>query len=169
MYSADSIRAIAGLISRIGKNWEYETAFTIVLPHCSESSKMARLSHYPNGPALDVECCEFFATNENQIRVVRKTSSGWHWLKTSAYCLTEPSVDISSYVQDCVPFAIEETCRGQEVVGFFFNLSRSFQDVRSLLEVSKHILIYTGANHTTLPRNVHDSPFDEDRVAVFRQ
>jgi len=150
-----------------GKNQEYETAFTVVLTLISDSSTTARLSHYSNGPALEVECCEFSANNENQIRVVRKTSSGWHWLKTSAYCLMDPDIDISSYIKGCIPLAVNEACRRQGAIGYFFNLACSYYDVSILSRFPGHMLIYLGANHISLPHDVHNPPSDEDRVALL--
>jgi hypothetical protein len=101
---------ITGLKVLIGSNKTYETRLTSVRLGVSSPLKTAQLGHYYNGPTLVVECCEFLA-DEIQILVLRKNRSGCHWMPTTPYCLTNPEIDISSYLQECVGFAIYEECR----------------------------------------------------------
>ena len=111
---------IAQLTLSIGSNETYEILSTSVRSSVSSSQKTAQLGHYPNGPTLNVECCEFLA-DEIQILVLWKNRSGCHWMPTTPYCLTNPEIDISSYIQECVGFAIDEECRDQQrPVSFFF-------------------------------------------------
>jgi hypothetical protein len=95
------------------------------------------LRHYPNGPLLKVECCEFLPEREDQIRVLRKNSSGGHSIKTTAYCLADMKFDISSYVRGYVKIAIADACR-QGPVSIPFKLATVFAHVSNLpaLEVT---------------------------------
>lgn len=115
-----------------GKNETYEILFTTVRSSGSSSRTTVGLRQYPDGPTLDVECYEFLATHQNQTRVLQQNSSGWPPAETTAYCLTNTKVDISSYVQGCVKFALSEACALRYSVTFFFRLARLYKDVSNL-------------------------------------
>lgn len=114
-----------------GKDETYEILFTAV--RCSElSSQTVELRHYPNGPTLNVECCKFLATNKNQVHVLQQNSSGWHTQETTAYCLTNTKMNITSYVQDCVHLSLNESCRRRHPVAIFFRLAQLCRQVSNL-------------------------------------
>lgn len=113
-------------------NETYEILFTNVRSSGSSSPTTVDLRHYPNGPTLKVECYEFLAAHQNQTRVLQQNSSGWHPADTTAYCLTNTKVDISSYVQGCVEFALSEACARRHPVAFFFHLAQFYKDVSNL-------------------------------------
>ena len=114
-----------------GKDEVYEILFTAV-QWSGSSSQTVKLRHYPNGPILNVECCKFLATNKNQVHVLQQNSSGWHAQETTAYCLTNTKMDISSYVQDCVHLSLNEACRRRHPVAFFFQLAKLYRTVSNL-------------------------------------
>jgi hypothetical protein len=84
-----------------------------------------------------VECCEFLPERKDQTRLLRKDSSGGHSIETTAYCLVDMKIDISSYVRGYVKIAIADACR-QELVSIFFKLATVYADVSNLpvLEVT---------------------------------
>ena len=116
----------------VGEDKTYEILFTAV-PWNEPSSQTVRLRHYPNGPALKVECCKFLATDKNHVHVLQQNSSGWYPQETTAYCLTNTAMDTSSYVQDCISFSLDEACRRQHPVALFFQLARRFKKVSKFL------------------------------------
>jgi hypothetical protein len=113
-------------------NETYEILFTVVRSSGSSSRTTVDLRHYPDGPTLNVECNEFLATHQNQTRVLHQNSSGWHPAETTAYCLTNTKVDISSYVQGCVKFSLSEACALRRPTAFFFRLALLYKDVSNL-------------------------------------
>lgn len=84
-----------------------------------------------------MECCEFLPERRDQIRLLRKDSSGGHSIKTTAYCLADMKIDISPYVRGYVKIAITDACR-QGPVSIFFKLATAYADVSNLpaLEVT---------------------------------
>lgn len=114
-----------------GKDKTYEILFTAV-PWSESSSQIIELRHYPNGPTLNVECCKFIATDKNHIHVLQQNSSGWHSQQTTAYCLTNSEMDISSYVQNCIRFSLDEACRRKHPVAVFFQLARRYREVSKI-------------------------------------
>jgi len=114
-----------------GKDETYEILFTAV--QCSGLSyQTVELHHYLNGPTLNVECCKFLVTNRNQVHVLQQNSSGWHAQETTAYCLTNTKMNITSYVQDCVDLSLNEACRRRHPVAVFFWLARLCRQVSNL-------------------------------------
>jgi hypothetical protein len=111
-----------------GLNDLYERQFTLVSSD-STSERTAELKHYPDGPFLLVDCCEFRKTKYYQTRALRKNSSGWHAVKTTAFCLMDPEIDISRYNRDCTRYAIREACERGDIVSPFFKLACSYSDV----------------------------------------
>jgi hypothetical protein len=117
-----------------GLNELYEQKFTLVVLSDSISKKKkkkrkAELRHYPDGPFLLVECGEFRDTEYYQTRALRKNSSGWHAVKTTAFCLIDTEMDISGYNRDCTGYAIREACERGDIVSPFFKLACSYSDV----------------------------------------
>lgn len=112
-----------------GKDETYEILFTAVIQTRLKDQKVAQLQHYLNGPTLEVACCEFTPTQSYQIHALRKNSSGWHSTKTTAYCVANSNIDISSYVGECVGFAMDEACQSLHPVSFFFQLARYYSEV----------------------------------------
>jgi hypothetical protein len=98
---------------------------------------MTQLGHYPNGPTLDVECCQFLVTETNiaQTSVLWKNRSGWCELPTTPYRLRNPEIDISLYLQKCVPFSIDEACGRRYPISFFFKQARLYEDVSNPLDL----------------------------------
>lgn len=121
----------------IGKNETYEILFTAVRSGKSSSRTTVDLRHYPNGPILSVECYEFLPIYRNQTRVFHQNSSGWHSVGTTAYCLANSKVDVSSYVQGCVRFALREACGLRRPVAFFFRLAQLYTHVSRFLSICK--------------------------------
>ena len=109
-----------------GLNEKYKLRFTCVQSSVLSSPRMAQFGHYPNGPTLNVECCEFLPTDITQISVVRKNLSGWNWMFTTAYCMTNPQIDISPYLQKFSIFSMDEASRRPRYpTSFFFRTSAS--------------------------------------------
>lgn len=99
---------------------------------------MTQLGHYPNGPTLDVECCQFPVNPKTDIAkysVVRKSRSGWCWMSTPAYCLTNHKIDISLYLQECVGFSMDEACARRYPISFVFKQMRVYKDVSNLSDL----------------------------------
>jgi hypothetical protein len=99
---------------------------------------MTQLGHFPNGPTLDVECCQFRVTDKTSIAqtsVLRKNQSGWCWMPTTAYCLRNQQIDISPYLQECVGYSIDEACGRPFPISFFFEQARRYKDVSNLLDL----------------------------------
>lgn len=115
-----------------GEDKTYEILFTSV-PWPESSSQTVELRHYPNGPTLNVECCKFLATHKNHVHVLQQSSSGWHPQETTAYCLTNIGMEISSYVQDCVRFSLNEACTRRHPAAFFFQLAQLYRKVSKYL------------------------------------
>ena len=113
-------------------NQTYEILFTTVRLSGSSSRITVDLRQFLDGPTLNVECYEFLATHQNQTRVLQQNSSGWHPVDSTAYCLTNTKVDISSYVQGYVKFALREACVLRSPVAFFFRLAQFYKDVSNL-------------------------------------
>jgi hypothetical protein len=113
----------------------YEIQFTLVRSSDSSFRRTAELEHYPDGPPLLVDCCEFRPTEHYQTEALRKNSSGWHAAKTTAFCLINPSIDISLYVQKCIRYSIAEACKRQDIVSPFFKLARSYRNVSTLSDL----------------------------------
>ena len=116
----------------VGEDKTYEMLFTTV-PWSEPSSQTVQLRHYPNGPTLKVECCKFLANRKHHVHVLQQNSSGWYPQATTPYCLTNTAMDISSYVQDCIHFSLDEACRRQTPVAFFFQLARQYKEVSKFL------------------------------------
>ena len=91
--------------------------------------RTAELGHYADGPFLLVECCNFFVTHHYQRETVRKDAAGSHVVKTTAFCLADSRINIESYVQDCIDFAIKEACERQDIVSTFFRIACSYRNV----------------------------------------
>lgn len=115
----------------IGRNEVYENLFTAV-QHQSDSEAAASFRHYPQGPTLKVTCCTFKPIYKFQVQALKKDSSGWHSIPTTAYCLRDCKVDISPYINECIPFALDEVCESESHVYVFFRIARVFQEVRHL-------------------------------------
>lgn len=107
----------------------YERQFTLVTSSDSTSKRTVELKHYPDGPFLLVDCCEFRDTEYYQTRALRKNASGWHAVKTTAFCLMDAEMDISKYNQACTSYAIDEACKRGDVVSPFFSLALSYVNV----------------------------------------
>ena len=117
----------------VGMDTTYTDLFTSVHLVNSTHRTKVDLRHYPDGPTLNVECQEFFPTHPNQIRVLQQNSSGWHFVKTTAYFLATTKIDISSYVKGCVGYALREACalRTTPIV-YFFILAQHYIEVSNL-------------------------------------
>lgn len=103
--------------------------FTAVRSSGSSLPTTVGLRHFSNGPILNVECYKFLPTHQNQTRALKQNSSDWHYMETTAYCVTNFQVDISSYIQGCVEFALREACAFQGPVVFFFQLASLYKEV----------------------------------------
>jgi len=114
----------------------YEILFTAVRSTESSSRTAVGLRQYHNGPTLNIECYKFLATHAHQTRVLQQNSSGWHSAETTAYCLENTNLDISSYVQRSVRFAVSAACARPHPVAFFFRLAWLYKDV-SILSMCK--------------------------------
>lgn len=95
-----------------------------------EGNKTVDLCHYAPGPILSVQCCQFLPTEPFQTRILRKDSSGWHWVGTTAYCLAE-KINLSPYIRECVTNALEEACSRTGPAAFFFQMAKDFRSVSS--------------------------------------
>ena len=91
----------------------------------------AQFRHYPNGPVLNVTCCGFVPRYEHQVRALKKDVSGWHSIATTAYCLQDCKIDISSYINDCVTYALDDVCESMSPVSVFFRVARVYKGVRN--------------------------------------
>lgn len=111
----------------LGKNGVYEELFTMVRSNYAEGNKIVCLHHYSSGPTIDITCCKFLPTEPFQTRVLRKDASGWHWVGTTAYCLAENKLDLTPYIRECVPDALEDACNRSGPPAFFFRLARGFR------------------------------------------
>lgn len=87
------------------------------------------LRHFSYGPILNVECYKFLSTHQNQTCVLKQNSSGWHYMETTAYCVKNVKVNISSYIQGCVESALREACASKRPVALFFQLASLYKDV----------------------------------------
>ena len=114
-------------------NRSYEQLFTTVRSNRLSPRTTVNLRQYPDGPTLNVECYAFVATHPNQTRVLHQSSSGWHPADTTAYCLADSKIEISSYVQGCVESALREACAPQFPFSLFFRLTQFYKDVSILL------------------------------------
>jgi hypothetical protein len=132
-----------------GLNELYERQFTLVSSD-STSKRTAELKHYPGGPVLLVDCCEFRETKYYQTRALRKNSSGWHAVKTTAFCLMDPEIDISGYNRDCTRYAIREACERRDIVSPFFKLACSYSDVSTPLSFISSRANLKGTAYTAL-------------------
>ena len=115
-----------------GKNETYEILFTGVTQTGLHDRTIVQLQHYPDGPILTVECCQFTPTQKHQFHALKKNSSGWHSTKTTAYCLVNTRIDVSSYVKESVKFALDEACQSQHPVHLFFKLAQFYREVSIL-------------------------------------
>lgn len=91
---------------------------------------MAEFGHYARGPRLNAMCCKFKTPYEHQIKALKKDASGWHSMDTSAYCLQNPKVDITKYIDGCIPYVLDEVCNDKSPVEGFFRILRVHQEVR---------------------------------------
>ena len=91
--------------------------------------RTAQFGHYVNGPCLEIKCRDFKPTHDHQTVALKKNSSGWHLLTTTAFCLTKCEIDIASYIDDCIPFVLAEVCESQSLASVFFRIVRVYQDV----------------------------------------
>ncbi len=150
-----------------GKNETYETLFTAVIPmKLNENTRIAKLHHYQPGPVLEVVCCEFKPDYIHQVRALRKDQLGWHFVTTTAFCMTDPKPDISSYVRNCVDFALHEAMYRSHEVNLIFKLVHYYSQVRTpcrgmlfVLTTVEHPIIasclelYTSLRLLSLPWN----------------
>ena len=111
----------------------YENLFTAVSLVNSSDRTAVDLRQYPDGPTLNVICQAFLATHRTQTLVLQQGPFGWHSAETTAYFLATTKIDISSYVQSCVPFALREACALSHPCVFFFKLTWCYKDVSKLL------------------------------------
>ncbi|KAJ6117970.1 hypothetical protein N7523_005721 [Penicillium sp. IBT 18751x] len=145
------------------KNSVYEALFTVA-QHTGNDKRSAHLGHYAKGPRLEVLCCDFEPTYKHQTRALKKDSAGWHSLITTAFCLGGGKVDIASYIDDCIPFVLNEVCESQSLASVFFRIVRVYQDtplIRECLRLFTCIrLLFIGwqlCGHETLDMAlVHD-------------
>lgn len=114
-----------------GNNKKYERLFTEV-HHRGDIQLYAQFHHYFNGPSLQAICCDFAPTWDHQTRALKKDSSGWHSIHTTAFCLEDRNIDIKSYVYACTPHVLNEVCESESRVSVFFRVARLYQDVRHL-------------------------------------
>jgi hypothetical protein len=55
---------------------------------------------------------------------------------TPAWCLKNPIIDISAYLQECVTFSMAEACARQHPqLSPFFRLARDYNDVGNLSDL----------------------------------
>ncbi|SMY30114.1 unnamed protein product [Zymoseptoria tritici ST99CH_1A5] len=106
----------------------YECLFTGVMQTAS-TPRTVRLRHYDDGPFLEVDCTQFDPTDKYQINVLTKNSSGWHMAETSAYCLTDTSIDVSEYTKECIEYALREACESSQLESGFFQITSYHRDV----------------------------------------
>ena len=108
-------------------NQSYEHLFTAVLQptELQKDERNVVFQHYPAGPTLHVACCEFIPQLGHQVLALKKNSSGWHTAITTAYCLVNTDVDISSYVKQSVHFAVNASQNLE--LSFFFELAQNCQ------------------------------------------
>lgn len=125
------------------------------------SQSTAEFRHYANGPSLRVVCCQLQPTYRHQIRTLKKDSSGWHSVITTAYCLRDRKIDIGPYVNGCIPHALDEICESASPVSIFFRIARVHGDVRNTLAGFDLLLISLAPSHTGLSRTIYlsTSPF----------
>lgn len=121
----------------IKKNETYEILFTAVRLGNSSSQTTVNLWHYLNSSILSVECYKFLSTYWNQTRVFHQNLFDWHSVEITAYCLTNSKVDVSSYIQGCIRFALRKVCELQCSVVFFFQLTQLYTHVSRFLSICK--------------------------------
>lgn len=125
------------------------------------SQSTAEFRHYAHGPSLLVVCCQFQPTYRHQVRALKKDSSGWHSVITTAYCLKDRKIDIGSYINKCIPYALDEICESTSPVSIFFRIARVHGDVRIAFARFDLLLTSLAPSHTRLPRALYlsTSPF----------
>ncbi|KIV98446.1 uncharacterized protein PV09_09744 [Verruconis gallopava] len=101
----------------------YELLSTTVKSFESQDAVQAELQHYSGGPYLNVACQEFVPADDDQVYVLEKSSDGWQLQRTHAFCLSNPAVDISAYVKNCIPYAVAEAIQRQDDASELFRLS----------------------------------------------
>jgi hypothetical protein len=113
----------------LGKDPMYEKLFTTVQSRNWNSQRTVELRHYPEGPSLKVDCCDFDPTDHFQWHALRKDSSGWHEVETTSFRLLNPITDISAYVRQCMKYAIYEAVNAGDIASFFFKQACKYSDV----------------------------------------
>lgn len=93
------------------------------------------LQYFSHGPTLNVKCYKFLPTYQNQTRILKQNSSGQHYVKTTAYCMTNFQVNILSYIQDCVKSVLREACTFQGPITFFFQLALLYKEVHKSFSI----------------------------------
>ena len=127
---------MAGLTVLTGLHTKYPLRYTSIQSSGFSSPKTVQLGHYPKGPTLTVECCQFRATDIIQTSVLRKNRYGCHSMLIPAWCLKNPIIDISSYLQENVPLSMAEACARQHPqLSPFFRLARDYKDVSNLSDL----------------------------------
>lgn len=150
-----------------GNNKKYERLFTEV-HHRGYLQLPAQLRHYIHGPSLQVICCDFTPTWNHQTRALKKDSSGWHSMHTTAFCLEDRTMDIKSYVYACTPHVLSEACESESRVSVFFRLARLYQDVSRLLPDLVSLLTALAPSNKRLSRAFHLSSLTIHWLAAAR-
>lgn len=128
----------------------------------------AQFQHYDDGPSLQVICCDFTPTLKHQTRALKKDSSGWHSMHTTAFCLEDGNFEITPYVHQCIPHVLNEVCESESRVSVFFRVARVYQDVRHLLPDPVSPLTALAPSYKRLPRAFHLSSLTSYWVAGAR-
>jgi hypothetical protein len=136
MVLTTQLAVIAGLTILTGSDTKYSFRYTSIQSSGFSPPKTVQLGHYPNGPTVTVECCRFHATEIIQTSVLRKNRYGCYSMITPAWCLKNPLIDISSYLQECVEFSMAEACARQHPqLSPLFKLARAYNDVSNLSDL----------------------------------
>lgn len=154
----------------LGKDITYKCLFIGVMQTTS-TPRTVRLRHYDNGPFLEVDYTQFDPTDKYQINVLTKNSSGWHIAKTSAYCLTDTSIDMSEYTKECIEYALREACESLQLESSFFQITSYYRDV-SATRIKRHYsanIVRSRSYKTVFICTRHYASFALDSVLLARK
>lgn len=116
-----------------GSDKVYEDLLVGVCSDWIGEARTAQLRHYSKGPTFKVTSRQFTPNSGHQVHVSKMNSSGWHTVQTTAYAISV-KVEIASYVNDCVDYAIAEAGTEAGLSAGFLNIATYFRDVSNALK-----------------------------------
>lgn len=112
------------------QKWSDKVYEDLLVGVCSDwigEARTAQLRHYSKGPTFKVTSRQFTPNSGHQVHVSKMNSSGWHTVQTTAYAISV-KVEIASYVNDCVDYAIAEAGTEAGLSAGFLNIATYFRD-----------------------------------------